>query len=416
MLELIRLELKKICRRKLTIIVTLSCLLATTLFFTLPYLQYKAWDENGKMLSMREAVSYKKSCYEKISGSLTEERITADLHKYQALFQDEKNLIKERGGEVTFNDTLYYGYIAPQSSYLGLLGENYCNLNESLGYDKIPQISLSEGAKFYETRNSKVNEIINSSYFDGKKYTAAEKAFWLKRKAEIKEPYNYGYVLGWSNFGDTAQMLIICIFGICIVVAPVFSNEYQTGTAAVILSTRYGKSKIVWAKIITATLFGTVIFAMNAFISLAIPLITFGIEGGDLPLQIMNMTVPYALTFSDAAYIMIGIGYLVMLGLLSITLLFSARMRSSFTVLIIDVLLVFLPIFLGLSGSNHLWNQLLRLLPYQALSGLSLFKEYISYPFGGIILSLYAMIAIVYASISLLSLPFAGRSFSRYQA
>lgn len=72
MKELIFLEMKKIYQKKLMVIVTLGYLLAIILFFFLPYLQYKAWDRDSIMLSRKEAVLYRKMCYNTLAGSLTE--------------------------------------------------------------------------------------------------------------------------------------------------------------------------------------------------------------------------------------------------------------------------------------------------------------------------------------------------------
>lgn len=406
--ELIKLELKKLCRNKLSIIVTLCCFFATIFLFSLPYLQYKAWDENGTMLSMRDAVSYKKECFAKLSGMLTEERIAKDIQEYQEIYRNPKNLMKERGGEISFNDKIYYGYLSPRQSYLDMIGNTY--FTNGMGYMNIPDISLKKEASFYEARNEKVNTVVESNIY----LSDAEKTYWLHKSTTIAGPYEYGYPLGWTNFGDTAQMLIISILGICIVIAPMFANEYQRGTDAIILSTRYGKSKMIYAKIIAASLFGTVVFILNAVISLLLPLMTFGKAGGSLPLQIMDSTCPYALTFAGASFILIGIAYLVMVGLLSITLFCSAKMKSSFTVLIIDILIVFFPVFLGM-GKSNLMQHILHLLPYQALSGLSLFKLYFSYSNGSVVICLLGMIAFVYLLITIIVLPLAGRSFLKHQ-
>ena len=86
MFELIKLEWTKLCRRRITIIVTLCCFAGTIVFFLLPFLQFKAWDENGTMLAGKEAVSYRHEVYDKIlSGLLTEERITGDIKEYQEI-------------------------------------------------------------------------------------------------------------------------------------------------------------------------------------------------------------------------------------------------------------------------------------------------------------------------------------------
>lgn len=98
MAELIRAELKKICRRKLTIIVTSVCFLLTVLFFLLPFIQYVTWDVNGNRLSGSDAVSYRQERYNELSGALTEERIESDIQEYQDIYSDPENLITERGG------------------------------------------------------------------------------------------------------------------------------------------------------------------------------------------------------------------------------------------------------------------------------------------------------------------------------
>lgn len=45
MFELIKLEWIKLCRKRLTIAVTLFCVVATSIIFCLPFLQYQIWDE-----------------------------------------------------------------------------------------------------------------------------------------------------------------------------------------------------------------------------------------------------------------------------------------------------------------------------------------------------------------------------------
>jgi len=175
--ELIKLEMKKLCRKKLTIIATLICFLAIILFFSLPFFQYRAWDENGVQLSAGEAVSYRKDCYKNISGTLTEERIAEDLKEYQEIYNNPDNLITERGGEVSFTDEIYYGYLVPRSNYLKMLGNVY--VNNEMGYLNIPDISSEDMANFYQIRNENVNYAIENQG----NLSDAEKEYWKEKNA-----------------------------------------------------------------------------------------------------------------------------------------------------------------------------------------------------------------------------------------
>lgn len=403
MLELTKLELIKLCRKKITIIVTLFCLLATVIIFSLPFLQYEIWDANGARLTRGDAVSYRKDTYANtLSGTLSEERITQDMSEYQSMHSDPANLITERGGETSFTDEIYYRYYAPRQSYLRMIGNAYSN-NE-IGATNILSVDLKNGADFYKSRQETIVERIKNN----EELNDAEKTYWEEKNLSVEVPFDYGYVLGWARFGETAGMLIICILGICIAVAPIFAGEYQAGTDAIILSTRYGKSKIIAAKILSAFLFGTIVFAVNALLALIIPLLTFGTEGGNLPVQIAYISSPYNMTFMQADFLAILISFIVLIGLISITLLLSAKMKSPFAVLILDVLIVFMPMFFSMSKANA-W------LPAMATSGLPMCSYYISYSFMGTVFNIFLMVIIIYAIVTAISIPVAGRIFKRHE-
>nr|WP_288976917.1 ABC transporter permease subunit [uncultured Shuttleworthia sp.] len=403
MLELIKLEWIKLCRKRLTIAVTLFCVFVTSIIFCLPFLQYQIWDANGTMLTRGEAVSYRKKTYDEIlNGSLTEERITDAMREYKNKYSDAANLMTQRGGETSFTDEVYYRYFAPRQSYLNMIGNAYSN-NE-YGAANILSVNLENGAEFYETRQETIAERIKNN----EDLSDDEKTYWREKSLSLAFPFAYGYALGWASFGETADMLIICIVGICIVLAPIFAGEYQSGADAVILSTRYGKNKIISAKIFVAFLFGTIVFAVNAVIALLLPLLTFGAEGGALPVQIAYISSPYNLTFAQADLLIILIAYIVLVGLIAITLLFSAKMKSAFAVLILDVLIIFIPMFFSLSKTNA-W------LPAMATSGLSRYSYFISYRLGHFIVDIFCMIVIAYAIITVLSLAFARMLFRKHQ-
>ena len=139
-----------------------------------------------------------------------------------------------------------------------------------------------------------------------------------------------------------------------------------------------------------------------------LPLLTFGAEGGALPVQIAYISSPYNLTFAQADLLIILIAYIVLVGLIAITLLLSAKMKSAFAVLILDVLIIFIPMFFSLSKTNA-W------LPAMATSGLSRYSYYISYRLGNSVGDIFFVIVMVYAIIIALFLPLAGILFKRHQ-
>ena len=59
------------------------------------------------------------------------------------------------------------------------------------------------------------------------------------------------------------ELFMFPLLAICIVIAPVFASEYQAGTDAMLLSGKYGKTRLVRAKILASLLFGMAAFVIH---------------------------------------------------------------------------------------------------------------------------------------------------------
>lgn len=193
----------------------------------------------------------------------------------------------------------------------------------------------------------------------------------------------------------------------------VFSGEYQAGTDAVILSGKYGKTKLTTAKIVAALLFGVLAFTIHILVAFGIPLVAFGMDGWDLPLQINGTTVPYPLTFLEGTLINLGVIYLVLVAMIGLTLFLSAKMKSPYLVFIVMVPVLFIPMFLTPYGITGIYNSLVLLTPYQSL--VPRFNSYISYQVGSVILDVFAMRGLVYVILTLSVLPLARSGFKKHQ-
>lgn len=403
MLQLIKCEWIKLCRKRITLITTACCFIGSIIFFSLPFIQYQVWDENGNMISRGDAVSYSMNIYNtRLPGVLTEERVFDDIQEYQKKFNDPNNIIQERGGRVSFKDSDYYEYYAPIKPYLAMIGNVFSNNGN--GSINLQNIENDKAAHFYQARQATLLEHIENN----ENLNATEKAYWKEKALSVDIPFEYGYHLGWSEFGKTTEMLIICMLGICIAIASIFADEYRYSTDSVILSSRFGKNKLIRAKIITAFLFATVVYVLNAVVALAIPLLTFGTGGGNLPVQIYLPMAPYAVTFGQATIMSLAIAYVVLIGLVSFTLFLSAKVKTSFATLGILVFFIFIPIFLHFDK----WT---ALFPLKATSGPHLLKYNISYSVKSLVVNHFNMIAITYIFAFILFIPLAYRAFKCHQ-
>lgn len=416
MKDLLVFELKKIIKKKLNIIVVLGSLALTVILFTLPVLQFSSFDIDGNQVRGFPGIKLEKQLQEELKGTLTEERITNDILNYQELFNNPENFVMNDGRKElsysTFNQN-----VLPKLSYLRFINNNYVN-EKSVGYSisEIENLPIENGANFYQQRDKKIYNILNASYKDWD-YSNQEKSFWIKKNKDVSIPFEYGYHEGWRTVLSCMELMALPIIAICICIAPMFSGEYQSGADNIILSSRYGKSKLVVAKILSSFIFAFIVYTINIFVGLGIVLFSFGIDGWSLPIQIINSTTTYALTFLQATSICILTIYLVMFAMVSITLLLSAKLKTAFSVLIIMICIIMMPLFFNISETNGVWNHIDIILPYiscQSVFG-SDFNNYFSYPLPGFTMDILTMRIVIYLIITAICIPFAYRTFKKHQ-
>ena len=405
---LIKFEFLKILRKKSTLAIMLASLLITAFLFALPVFHFQIYNQNGVIKGL-EGIAYEKAQFADLPAELTDEYVAEAIREVQALFENPENVGYDGNERFLINEAYWHG-IAPREELLNMIASVYAAPNQSVGYNYLADIDLSEDLSFSEAREEKIEAVLNTP---SRELSEEEKAYWSCLNDKVDTPFQYGYHEGWKAIMTAFELLMISILAICIAVAPVFSGEYQAGTDAVILSAKYGKTKLINAKIIAAILFGMIAFTAHIAVAFGISLAAFGLEGGNLPLQLLGMTIPYPFTMMQAAVINLGIIYFILLAMIGLTLLLSAKMKNPYLILAVLVPVLFAPMFISPNGITGVYNLALFLLPYRA--AMPEVGKYISYQFGSLVLDAFSVRAILYAVLSLVTLPLAKISFKKHQ-
>lgn len=405
---LIKYEFLKILRRKSTLIVMAVSLFLTAFLLGLPVMQYQTYNANGVIKGM-EGIAYQKAQHENQSTPLTDETIAETIREYQTLFENPDNVGYDGNEKFLIGDA-YWNFVAPRTKLLNMIAGNYDNPGESSGYNKLPTLDMDDGAAFYQIREEKIELLLGTP---SRELSDEQIEYWQAMNSQVDTPFQYGYYEGWEIIISSFELLMFALLAICIVIAPVFSGEYQAGTDAVILAGKYGKTKLINAKIIASLFFGLLAFTLHIVVACGIPLAVFGMDGWNLPLQIANTTIPYPFTFFQVTLINLGVIYLILLAMIGLTLFLSAKMKSPYLVLIVLVPVLFIPLFLSPNGTTGLYNLTLFLLPYRAT--MPEVGKYISYQFGGVVLDALSMRALLYTALTFITLPFARIGFKKHQ-
>lgn len=410
--SLIKFEFRKIYKKRMNMVVCCITIFLIVLFGSANMVQTYTYNEKGDKISGRAYVKYKKQIAKKLEGKLTNEKAKDVIAEYQNMVATPEYYEGE-GEDGHFTDEIYCSYYIPNRQILLDIGHVYDDPGVQTWGSNLGKLSLNDIKPLYEAKKDRFQMILEVGAEDWN-YTTAEKQYWTKQYDKIAEPVTYGYAEGWSTWFDMAGFFFYVLVGIFIIMSTVYAGEYEQKADHIILTTKYGKSKVIAAKNIAAFLYG---FLLSAACILIMALICFGwygVEGASLPVQSIYFQSTYPLTNVQAVLLYVIMYYLVSFMMIAMTLWLSARMKSSLSVLAVMLLFAFVPIFMKESMTNGLYNHILALLPYNAIQDGG-YNGILSYPIGFCVFNYMNMRIVVYLILTVGIIPFTGRAFRRHE-
>ncbi len=201
-----------------------------------------------------------------------------------------------------------------------------------------------DGTNFYEFRSRMMENI-----FQKEKLSQGEIAFHKKENEKIKTPYAYGNMLGFDNyFRMQTPNFIFLAFAVAIILAPVFAGEHTSRMDALALSSRYGKNKLIWAKLLAGISF-TVFAALGFSVIFLLEIqAVYGLSGWNLPIQVCVEGFYLNLPVNLLGFLGITAGCCILAACMTamIVMFCSAKMKTPFGVIIVCFVFIFAPVFL----------------------------------------------------------------------
>lgn len=400
MRQLIYFELKKLLGRKANQIALLMGLLLVIICNVIQ-IQGETLTIDGQELKGAEAILKQQEVENTLTSELDEEFLTSFLQEYQR--------------QISGNPSGYdYSLIASRGNLFSLLAKNYTEWNEYFDWEVLSRIPTKGGIAFYDQRMEKIETLLNADYSYGN-YTEAEKQYWLEKAKEVSIPFSWGSRSVWSIIWNSIGMLFyqFLVVGLCI--APVFAGECQNRTDALLLTTKYGKNRAIFTKILVSLTFSILYITLCGLVSIGSNIALLGTAGWDLPIQLWDTLFPYEWTVAWACIANLGVMILIALLLTAFSLMLSAISRNPIIVLAADILLFLGTAFLPSSKSSRLWNRILYLFPLHCSDLQNVLKTYNDYPLGSLIISHLGMMFLVYTFLTVICIWGAARSFKRYR-
>ncbi len=207
------------------------------------------------------------------------------------------------------------------------------------------------------------------------------------------EEIRIGYVDGWlTTSKNLTKIFIILAVVIIIILAPVFSGEYE-GVDNIILTSKYGKTKCAAAKA-AASIFASVsITSLITALNLIINFVFYGKSGLDCsilfaPGEYADYFTPFNITCGTLLKYQIVLAFTCMISVTGITLLISAISKNQIAALVASAAVFFFPSFLPLSETDPLFKYVLLLPMYHAQAVSLIAADQIS---NGILYAVFAL-------------------------
>ncbi len=357
-MRLLKLEIKRILKTRLTLILLGLCLLFSFLLAWMPitfsYNVYQDEDGTEVVLKGLESIAYEKELQADIAGTVTPEKVRLALEDYQAC-------LTKYGVKTSYDlpEGIYEQEILPYAPLLHGIREAYANPKTGIAA-AIIDIDPETVDDYYHVCEGRIVSLMRQEQKDHP--AAQQKAIDLY--AIVEKPYLFfpGYS---TNAMDYQIMLAFLVVLFCMVIAaPVFTSDYQTGADDIFRCTKYGKGKFAVIKILSAFLISGTTYCLCIGIYILVSNSLWGWECTRTSMQMLysiinlpNMDIGQLQRFIAIA------GLLSILAVISFTVFLSSKIRNIVICLSTALLFCLLPIILYVILPEHIGIWFYSILP-----------------------------------------------------
>jgi len=405
-MKMLRYEIKKCFSKtanKIGLLI-LTVVLIIVSYFAVTYVDYV--DEDGNNRTGIIAVRSLRDMKNQWAGYITED-VLREVIVQNALVNASAEY---QSNDVQENNKAYskkQGF----SDIRDMINHAFCGFRE-YNYYRADSVTTEEVSEFYTKRISNLEEWLYSDEAKDQ-FTDMEKQFLIKQYEQLEIPLYYEYADGWIALLEYAPSIImLTVLITSFFVSGIFSNEFQLKADAIYFSTKYGRNKAVKSKVEAGGIIITIIYWVVVLLYSAIVLGILGADGANCAIQagFGSWKSFYNITyFENYLLTMVG-GYIGSLFILTISMLISAKTKSTVLSVTVPFIFVFLPSFL--SGFSAL-TEILGLLPDQLLQMNVAIKYFNLYQFGDRVIGAVPIIMILYAVLYVLMVPILYRVYQK---
>lgn len=355
-MRLLILEIKRVLKTKRTwILMAASVLLAVFMaYIPTTFVTAQKTDETGNYVEItgKDAINYYKS--NRVQGTVTPEILKEAVRRYQEVYKTYDSVYGDN-----IPSEVYYEKLSAYQPYIRGIREALADRNNGIA-PAVSDISIDKVGEYYDLLESRLASVIDMEQTGHP--TAKEVA--LSKFAKVQRPYEYYYGAPSDSIEYETFFIFLITILCAVIVAPIFSTEYQTGADDIIRCTKNGKKKFAIIKVASACLIVGILYLLCGITWIVVTNSLFGWEGTKTSMQLIfsaTTLLPYNVGQLQWANLLGGL--LLFLSAICFTLLLSSFAKNNVSALAMALLFVMMPFLVYTVLPGQLGDWLQALLP-----------------------------------------------------
>ncbi len=357
-MRLMKLELKRVLKTRLTLILLALSLALSVLMAWIPTtfcsVSYLGDDGNEIRAHGLAAVEQLKILQSDTQGAVTPQKVRQAVEAYQ-------ECLTKYGVETTYElpDGVYDREILPCAPLFHGVREAFADPDSGLA-PSLMDIDPEKIEDFYGACASRIDSLMK---MEQKNHPAAQKDA-KELYSQVDTPYQFypGYNTDAMDYQLLLAFLVVLLCAV--IAAPIFTSDYQTGADDIYRCTKFGRVKFAVTKIASALLICSAAFSLCAAVYLLVSNSLFGWECTKTSMQMYySITNLPNLNLGGLQWVCAG-GYLLcMLATVSFTLFLSSKLRNMVTALSLALGCCILPVIVYMALPSEIGQWIYTILP-----------------------------------------------------
>ena len=352
-MNLYRLELKRVCKTRMTAILLAIALVLAVVMAYLPvtFIGWTELDASGNEVRYTGLKAIRKRQEQQVSGTITPDVMQEALEAYQRVYRQY--------GASSINDIpdeVFYKELARYRPLVNNAKEAFADPKTGMA-PGVMGLTTEDMQNFYNQLPKRLESVIWLEQ-SGKPGCEQAQAIAQKKFDAVQKPFTYSFGVS-SDAMDYQTLLSLLLTLLCAVIAaPVFASDAQTGAQDIQLCTKNGGLRLAAAKLAAAFSITGAAYLLCGVVWILVTNALFGWESTQTSVQwLFSVTSLLPYTVGQMEWVMLVANFLIFFAEVAFVLMASVWAKNNLTALSVALISVVAPliVYMVVPGSFGEW-------------------------------------------------------------